>query len=349
MVDTYLLQPGYAISRVIKGNWQLAKGHNDSNKNNVVKDLFSYAENGIITFDCADIYTGVEEILGRFLKEFGNKYGEERTKKIKIHTKFVPDFNDLSKIDKRYVSQIIERSLIRLGVEKLDLVQFHWWDYDIKNYVETSNFLKELKEEGKIDLIGATNFDANHLSEIVDSGVKIASNQIQYSVIDHRAEKSMVKFCKKNGILLLCYGSLAGGFISGKYLGLKEPQEPLENRSLVKYKLIIDDWGGWNKFQSLLKLLDDISRKHKVSVSDVAVKYVLQKEQVAAVILGSRNAQHIQDTVKIFSFDLSKKEMDEISKISNENNGLSGDIYGLERAKGGKHGAVMKYNLNKKV
>lgn len=346
MVDTFSLQPGYKISRVIKGNWQLSEGHNQSSKANTVDDLMTYAENGIITFDCADIYTGVEELIGKFLKEYKNKYGADDAEKIKIHTKFVPDLTILAEIDKNYIDQIITRSLQRMGREKIDLVQFHWWDYSISKYVEAANFLKELQTDGKIDLIGTTNFDVDHLEEIINSGVKIVSNQVQYSVLDNRPELRMVDFCKTNDIKLLCYGALAGGFLSEKYLNQPEPIDPLENRSLIKYKLIIEDWGGWNKFQMLLKCLHEIAKKHNVTISNVAIKYILQKDQVAACIVGSRDRSHLENTLKIFSFELTDDEIKSISEFS-KNSLLSGDIYGLERIKGGKHAGIMKYNLNK--
>ena len=81
------LAPDYEISRVIRGGWQLAGGHGAIDKKAAVDDLLATAEAGIVTFDCADIYTGVEEIIGTFRKVYGDKHGTEALDAIHVHTK----------------------------------------------------------------------------------------------------------------------------------------------------------------------------------------------------------------------------------------------------------------------
>ena len=117
--------------------------------------------------------------------------------KIQIHTKFVPDASVLDSIDERYVRTVVTRSLNRLNVKALDLVQFHWWDYSIERYalntlskhicsnkkffiryVDAAKHLATLKQEGLIRNIGVTNFDAERLQPIVKAGVPIISNQV---------------------------------------------------------------------------------------------------------------------------------------------------------------------------
>src|SRR5260370_42030991 len=92
-------------------------------------------------------------------------------------------------VNSKDVEAIIDRSLERLGLEQLHLVQFHWWDYDIPRYVETALVLKELQKKGKILHLAGTNFDVTHLHEIMNAGVNFLSLQVQYSVLDHRPEK----------------------------------------------------------------------------------------------------------------------------------------------------------------
>jgi len=67
MIEQFELAPGFHISRIIKGGWQLSEGHGDLSGTKPVKDMFAFSEGGITTFDCADIYTGVEELIGRFI------------------------------------------------------------------------------------------------------------------------------------------------------------------------------------------------------------------------------------------------------------------------------------------
>jgi aryl-alcohol dehydrogenase-like predicted oxidoreductase len=95
-MQTYDLAPGHRISRVIKGGWQLAGGHGDIDRQASIEDMIAFADSGITTFDCADIYTGVEALIGDFRKEYERVRGAEALGKIKVHTKFVPDLGNLA-------------------------------------------------------------------------------------------------------------------------------------------------------------------------------------------------------------------------------------------------------------
>jgi aryl-alcohol dehydrogenase-like predicted oxidoreductase len=343
VVARYDLSPKHNISRVIKGGWHLAGGHGHVDREQALADMRLYVEAGITTFDCADIYTGVETLIGEFLRRQRDDFRND----VQIHTKYVPDLARLPTLTKQDTEAIIDRSLRRLGVERLDLVQFHWWDYDVPGYVETALHLQELQGVGKIKHVGVTNFDVPHLREILEAGVPIVSNQVQYSVLDRRPEQGMVELCQRHGIALLCYGTVAGGFLSDRYLGAAEPEQPLENRSLTKYKLIVDDFGGWEIFQALLATLRRIADRHGASIATVATRYVLQKAQVAAAIVGVRHARHLPGTLRMFDLELDGIDLAAIEQVAAQAQGPMGDVYELERIKGGKHAAIMKYNLNK--
>jgi aryl-alcohol dehydrogenase-like predicted oxidoreductase len=112
-------------------------------------------------------------------------------------------------------------------MERLDLVQFHWWDYSEPRWLEALGWLDDLRAKGKVRLIGGTNFDAPHVREILEAGVPLASMQVQYSVLDHRPENGLAALCEAHGVGLLCYGSVAGGLLSDHWLGRPEPSEPL--------------------------------------------------------------------------------------------------------------------------
>ncbi len=332
------IQPGYSISRVIKGGWQLAGGHGAVDEKQALRDMRSFVEAGITTFDCADIYTGVEELIGKFLKEY---------KKVEIHTKYVPDLDELPNLTKAYTENIIDRSLKRLGVERLDMVQLHWWDYSVPFYVEAAQHLQNLQEAGKIRFIGVTNFDAIHLREILDAGIPMVSNQVQYSVLDNRPENDLQQLAQEYNIFLLSYGLLAGGFLRESYLDIDEFPDRLENRSQVKYRLIIEEFGGMAIFQKILRSLKKIADKHSVGVAEVATQYILQKPRVAAAIIGARNTDHLDHIKDIDSFRLDSEDLGEIQEVVSKAKGPSGPVYGLERDRTSRHGMIMKYNLNK--
>lgn len=342
-VETRVLADGYRIPRIVRGGWQLAGDHGIVDRERALADMAKFVDAGLNTADCADIYAGVEDLYG----EFNTRRAADGLPRQQVHTKFVPDYGDLAIVDAAYVRRIVERSLQRLRVERLDLVQFHWWDYTVPRFVEAAQALKALQQEGLIAQLGGTNFDLPHTEILLDAGVPLVSMQVQYSVLDRRPRALLASMCKKRGIQLLCYGTLAGGFLTERWLGLAEPVEALSNRSLVKYKLIIDEFGGWTRFQSLLRALKCIADRHVVQLSTVAIRWVLDQPAVAAAIVGARYSNRISDTLEVFQLRLDAADHALLDPILTASPGPSGEPYGLERDKTGPHGRIMKYDLNK--
>jgi aryl-alcohol dehydrogenase-like predicted oxidoreductase len=346
VIPRYTLSDGYGLSRMIKGGWHLAGDHGDIDPRQAVEDMALFVDAGITTFDCADIYTGVEELIGRFRRAYPTL-----APRVQVHTKFVPDLSDLRSLDRRYVEAVIDRSLQRLGMECLDLVQFHWWDFDVARYVETAFELDRLRRAGKIAHLGVTNFDTPHLDEIVKAGIPVVAHQVQYSLLDDRPAASMVEYCRSHDIVLLCYGTVAGGFLSARWLGKPEPRRcgaapVLTNRSLIKYQLIIDDFGGWDLFQELLQVLQQVAARHGTDVASVASRIILDKPQVAAVIVGATNTAHLQAHTGVASLHLDAADLGSIAAVTRRRRGPAGDVYTLERDRTGPHGQIMKYGLN---
>ena len=183
-IERIELEEGYSISRLIKGGWHLAGGHGVVDPTQAIKDMATFVEHGITTFDCADHYTGVEELIGQFRIAY-----PELAKNVQVHTKIVPDYDRLNTVNRQYLEGIVDRSLKRLRVEQLDLVQYYWWDPDgAPGFVEAALVLSELREAGKIARIGVTNFNTSHLRALLEANVPITTNQPQYSPIDVRPE-----------------------------------------------------------------------------------------------------------------------------------------------------------------
>lgn len=342
MVPRISLSDGLEISRLIKGGWHLAGGHGTINSTGAQRDMAAFVEAGIITFDCADIYTGVEQLIGDFRRNY-----PEHARRVQVFTKFVPDLEDLSKVDRGYVERAIDRSLTRLGLEQLDAVQFHWWDYSIPGYIETALELQRLQQSGKIARVSVTNFDVIRLSEIVSAGVRIVTHQLQYSLLDARPELHMVEYCQSQGIGLLCYGTVAGGWLSERWLQQPEPHETSANRSLAKYKLIVDEFGGWSRFQSLLDALSAIAQKHSSDIATIATRAILDRPAVTAAIVGATNTSHLFSHQQIGTINLDLDDHSQIRGVLQPRIGPLGDVYMVERDRTGKHGRLMKYNLTK--
>lgn len=341
-VPTIRLSDGVDLPRLIKGGWQLAGGHGAVDADRAVADMEAYASAGITAFDCADIYTGVEELIGRFLREWRERHGPSAPE-IRVHTKCVPDLAALPTLTRRELEALVDRSLARLGVEQLDLVQFHWWDYGIPGLVEAARHLAAMQREGKIRQLGMTNLDTPHLRLLLDARVPVVTHQVQLSLLDRRPLQDMADLCASRGVHLLAYGALAGGFLHERWLGAPPPPEPLENRSLVKYRLIIEECGGWEWFQERLSAFAGVARAHHTTIGAVALRWVLDQPRVGAVIVGSRNRDHLSATLAGLEpvFTPAERRI-----LDGDGSGPGGDVYALEREKGGRHAVIMKTGLN---
>ncbi|MEP2030742.1 MAG: aldo/keto reductase [Paracoccaceae bacterium] len=346
--ETTTLRSGHEISRVIKGGWQLAGDHGSIDRNIAVADMEAFLDAGITTFDCADIYKGVEEMIGDFIGNVRDKRGPAAADRICVHTKLVPDLASLSELRPKQVESIIDRSLRRLKVDRLDLVQFYWWDMSLGNAIDSLGVLKQLQLKGKIRNLGVNNWDADDIAPFVDAGFDIVSAQVQYSVLDHRPANGLADWATANNVQFLCYGTLAGGFLTETWLGKPDPGFAFDNRSLVKYRLIIDEFGPWERFQELLRALKAVGDRHGVSLSSVATRHVLDQPQVAAAIVGARYARVLPKTLEVFDLHLDDQDRQCLDAVIQQSNGPNGAVYGLERDRTSRHGRIMKYNLNAK-
>ncbi len=222
----------------------------------------------------------------------------------------------------------VQRSMDRLDVEKIDLLQFHWWTFEHTGYLDAMRELQIMKQEGLISHIGVTNFNTDHLRVLVSEGIEIVTNQICFSLLDRRAADDLSTFCLENDIKLLTYGTLAGGFLTDKWLG--EPDklaDDIDDWSKMKYRRFIDSVGGWDVLQNILRALADVARKHRVSIANVATRWVLEQPAVGAIIVGARlgERQHRDDNLKILSFALDDEDMRLISNAYASSLRIPGD------------------------
>ncbi|KAF2070350.1 hypothetical protein CYY_008337 [Polysphondylium violaceum] len=311
--------PSFTFPKIINGLWSMSGGHGKINIKHSFNDMIEYVNNGLYTFDMADHYGPAEDIYGELVVQQQHQQSTSQgtlvNRPVQGFTKWFPRPGHMTLEN---VRTGIQKSLNRMKLERIDLLQFHWWDYDDHRYIDALDSLKILKDEGKINHIGLTNFDTNTMQKIVEHGIEIVTNQVSFSIIDRRAEKKMLSFCKDKDIYILAYGVCLGGLLSEKFLGVPEPsQTSLNTWSLTKYKDFVNRWGGWNLFQQLLEVLKQIGIKHSVSLTLVAIKYVAQKEMVGAVVIGCRYGihQHFQENKQLFSFTLDSEDLDSIDKI----------------------------------
>lgn len=317
--------PDLRICRILNGMWQVSGAHGSIDPEKAISGMFSYFAAGFTTWDLADIYGPAENFIGEFRKQLVDSCGKDILSKLQAFTKWVPM---PARMTRKIVEENISLSLKRMNAETLDLLQFHWWDYNNASYLDALTYLSELRDTDRIKHIALTNFNTEHLRRIIDNGIRIVSNQVQFSLVDLRPKEQMIKYCKEHNIQLLTYGTICGGLLSEKYLGQPEPRgSALNTASLKKYKHMIDVWGGWDLFQELLHTLKKIGDKHNASIANVGTRYILDEPMVAGVIIGTRLGvtDHIADNAHVFDFKLDNEDRELIDPIL----GKSRDLYRL--------------------
>ena len=302
-VERIALAPDLSISRVLTGLWQVAdmeRGGRTLDPDAAAESLRPCVEAGLTAFDMADHYGSAEIVASRLR-------GAERL------TKWVPKPGPLTLSDAR---SAVERSLERLGVARLDLLQFHAWSYADPSWLDGLLHLQTLREEGLIARLGLTNVDAAHLNMVLASGIEVVSNQVSFSLLDRRAAGAMSAVCRARGVKLLAYGTLAGGWLSDRWLGKPEPDwEHSGTWSQMKYGRFVRVAGGWEALQRVLQAASAVARRHGVSIANVASRWVLDQPAVAGVVIGARpgEREHVADNLRVFAFALTDGDRSELA------------------------------------
>lgn len=296
------LASGLEISRVLTGLWQIAdlerEGPVDARVAAAAMD--AYADAGFTTFDMADHYGSAEEIAGTC--------AARRDGDLQLLTKWTPPPGPRAADGAR---EAVERSLDRLRAGVIDLLQFHAWRYADPSWLDCLFALRELRDEGLIRHLGLTNFDAAHLDMVLHSGIEVVSNQVSVSLLDGRATGPLAEVCRRHGVHLLAYGTLAGGLLTERWLGAPDPgPDGVKTWSQMKYRRFVEAAGGWDRLQALLAAIRSVADRHGVSMANVAARAVLDLPAVAGVIIGARlgRGEHIADTLRLASLELDAED-----------------------------------------
>lgn len=323
---------------LINGCWQFAGGHGREVFDGLEDKLKAVAAAGWTSFDTADIYGPSEGILGDFQQQWAAGGGPP----LQLLTKYVPNiFN--SRPTPASVEAAVKRSITNLNVQQLDLVQMHWWDYNIPGMVDAAKSLADLQAKGLIKQVGLTNMNVDAVSSIVDAGVPVANNQVQFSLLDRRPLNGMLEYCMSKNIKLFTYGSVGGGLLSDKYVEA-EPKKglfgqarygnvDLNTSSLKMYWNVAKQFGGQELWRELLQVLHQVAQKHNVSVANVALRWVMQQGDGQAVfpIVGLRGSSHIEDNSRVLALTLDASDLTAIQAVLDKSKGPKGDCYSFER------------------
>ncbi|KAI0860206.1 putative aryl-alcohol dehydrogenase [Xylaria cubensis] len=323
--ETFSLGP-FQVPRLFNGFWQLSSpawGAGSSDSQDAA--LAQLVQTGFTAADMADHYGDAELVYGHFR----NRLPPQVKDKVFAATKWCVFGPVGHEITEEWVLGAVKERCRRLG-GRVELLQFHWYDYGAKEYLDVLVKLISVTKTHPelVNAIGLCNFDSTHVQEaceylLLKTGkVGLVSNQIQFSVVDSRPLQKMCVVSKEYGIQLLTYGSFCGGFLSSRWLDQPLPEMYSTTSHLTpsqrKYLGMILDWGSWGDFQTLLHTLSAIAEKHRVSLTNAAVRWVLQKPQVGAVIVGTRLGvtAHDQDNLATFSFRLDDEDIKVIDEIA---------------------------------
>ena len=304
VVERIAIAPDLSISRVLTGLWQIADMERNGgalDPESAARALVPYVEAGFTSFDMADHYGSAEIVASRL-----------SGRPVERFTKWVPKPGPLTLSDARAA---VERSLERLRVSRLDLLQFHAWSYADPSWLDGLMHLQTLRDEGLVAHVGLTNVDAAHLNMVLASGIEVVSNQVCFSLLDRRAAGAMSAVCRARGVKLLAYGTLAGGWLSDRWLDQAEPDwERQGTWSQMKYGRFLRVVGGWDALQRVLQAAGSVARRHGVSIANVASRWVLEQPAVAGVIIGARpgEREHVADNLRVFSFSLTGRDREEL-------------------------------------
>lgn len=319
---------GLRVCKLITGTWQLSGGFGYDparDPESAHEALAGCVERGFDTFDCSSTFGEAERVVGGL-----RGAAPETAAKGVYMTRWAPVPG--TKISKKVLDGVVEKACERMRCGAIDVLQLHWWDYNDTKYVAA---LRHFAQHPKVHHVGLANFDTVHLLKVCDrskggAGVPIALNEVLYNVVDRRAERKMQKYCKENDMPLIAYGALMGGLLTDRWLRAPEPSgEDLDTPALRKYKLDLNRWGTWAHFQVLLEEMNVIARRLHVSIADVALRWVLQQDAVAAVVLGQRaghpdGRSHVADNMRVFTFELNQMDYTHIKaahKIPREQRG----------------------------
>ncbi|KAF5712415.1 hypothetical protein FMUND_8510 [Fusarium mundagurra] len=302
------------LPRIFSGLWQMSSpAWGSAQMSKIIQGFSTHVQNGFTVFDMADHYGDAEVLYGRFRSMYAHK------DEMFTATKYCV-FHPMT-VSREAVQANVSERCSRLQQEVIDLLQFHWQLWDNPQYIDA---LQYLAEDERVARIGLCNFDTEHLERVVESDVKIYTNQVQFSLIDSRPTFKMADACSRHDIKLLTYGTLCGGFIADKWLDQPEPDVYDTNitPSQRKYYGMISSWGGWDLFQELLSVLRTIATKHEVNISNIATRWVLDFPYVGAVIIGARigMSEHTNENATTLGWRLDDDDRRMIEKVLERSN-----------------------------
>ena len=283
-------------------------------------DAFVAAGGNLI--DTADVYTpGVsEEIIGRWLARQPESVRSQVVLTTKGRFPMGPGPNDVG-LSRRHLSDALDASLRRLQVDSVDLYQVHAWD-PLTPLEETWRFLDDAVRAGKVRYLGLSNFAGWQVQKAADLAVyrglaRPVTLQPQYNLLVREIEWEIIPACAENGLGLLPWSPLGGGWLTGKYTRDERPsgatrlgEDP--ERGVEAYDRRSTQERTWDVIDAVQK----IAAERGVSMAQIALAWVVDRPQVTSVILGARTMQQLEDNLGACGLHLTPEETATLDAVS---------------------------------
>jgi aryl-alcohol dehydrogenase-like predicted oxidoreductase len=270
-------------------------------------------EAGINFFDTADIYSEgqSEEMLGKAL-------GERRKNIIlatKVYIRSGPGPNDIG-LSRHHIIEGCNASLKRLGTDYIDLYYVHSFDFET-SLDDTLRALDDLVRQGKVRYVGCSNFSGWQLMKALAISEKrgwerFSALQASYSLVVRELENELIPLCLDQGLGIMTYSPLAGGFLSGKYRRGQPRPQGARLSDPQKNMVPLDEQKGLD----IVDALERIAKEHRATICQVALNYLLHKVGITSVIIGARTPEQLSENLKTTDLEMTPGEIADLDKIS---------------------------------
>ncbi len=280
--------------------------------------LDALVERGLFFIDTADVYSRwvpgnqggeSETIIGKWLKKSGKR--DRIVLATKVGMELSPEKTGLKPA---YIRQAVEDSLRRLQTDVIDLYQAHRDDSDTP-LLDSLRAFDSLIKEGKVRAIGASNYSASRLQEALDISknnglARYETLQPEYNLYDRAGyEGELESVALKQGLGVINYYSLASGFLSGKYKKPADASKSQRGPSIVEKYLN-------ERGKRIIEALEDVAASHDVSATQVALAWQIARPSITAPIVSATSLQQVEELVQATQLELSKQEIEELSRAS---------------------------------
>jgi aryl-alcohol dehydrogenase-like predicted oxidoreductase len=270
-------------------------------------------DHGVNLVDTANVYNKgrSESMLGEALTD-GRRDRALLATKVRFSTGKGPNDRGLSRW---HIIRECEASLRRLKTDHIDLYQVHEWDGQTP-LEETIEALDTLVRQGKVRYVGCSNYSGWHLMKalaIADAGryQRFVSQQIHYTLQAREAEYELLPLGHDQGVSLIVWSPLAGGWLSGKYTRHSSPESGRQQAGWREPPI-----RDWDRLWDIVDVLNDIAGAHEVAGAQVALAWLLQRPMVASVIMGGRTTEQFEANLRAAELQLTAEEVARLDKVS---------------------------------